>query len=173
MIVANQPLDHRDHLLDVPRRPRHQLRLLLHLKRNLQPQRTRIIQKRIRIKIRNRIRIVRIKFHTRRQFAGLLRLQQPPRRHLHLVLAPAISHIIIRHVPHIRDVHHMRHRVSKQLQRPPQHIRIQKRSKVPNMRIVINRRPAGIETNLLPRRIQRHKILFRLGQRVVKPKCHW
>jgi hypothetical protein len=57
-------------------------------------------------------------------------------------------------VVHVRHVHHMLDGHALLAQKPPQHVHMQKRSEVPNVSVVVYRRPAGIH----PQRRRAHRL---------------
>ena len=67
--ARDQLLDERDHLRHAPRRSRHQFRMHALFDGNLQPKMPRVLEKSIRIEIRNGVGIARINLRARRQFA--------------------------------------------------------------------------------------------------------
>jgi len=53
-------------------------------------------------------------------------------------------------VIHVRNVHHMADAHPLQVQEPPQHIHLQKGAEVPDMPVVVDRRPTGIHAQFDP-----------------------
>ena len=165
--ARDEPLDERDHLGDAARRPRHEFGVLALLERDLEPEEPRVLEEALRVERRDRVRIRRIDLGARGQLPRLLRLGDPPPRDRHLVLAAAIGVGVLGHVPDIGDVHHMPHAEALELERAPQDVGIEERPEVPDVRVVVDRRPARVEGHGAIAR-DRREGLGRLRERVVE-----
>ena len=101
----------------------------------------------------------------------LQRLQVLEKRLLIFLRVLADSHARRRRVAndlvvHVGDVHDVAHLGAQQPQRPPQHIHLQKRPEIPDVPVVVDRRPARIHPQSLAVRGRQRFHLPR--QRVVK-----
>ncbi len=144
MSLADQRTHHLDHLRDVLRRARQQLRPRLRLAYHRQAELLRVDDERGGVEVRDRVRVVGVDVgRVRRQLARFLRLEQAPRGDLHLVLA-AVG-VVLGHVPHVGHVHHLVHLVPGELERAAQDVGVEKRPEVPDVRVVVDRRPARVE----------------------------
>ena len=68
----------------------------------------------------------------------------------------------------IGNVHHVTDAISDQLQSPPQNIGIEKRAKIADMRIVVDRWAAGIESDCSPCGIDGREDFGLTGEGVVE-----
>ena len=96
----------------------------------------------------------------------------PPRGDLHAILALAVGDGVFGHVTHIGDVHHVDDVIAEQLERAAQHVGIEERPKVADVRVVVDGGAAGVERHSPAGGIERREDLLALRERVVEAKAH-
>ena len=169
--ARDQLLDERDHLRHAARRARHELGVVTLLDRDLEAELARVLEEPLRVELRHRVRVRGVDLRARGQLARLLRLGDAPARDRHLVLAAAVGRVVLGHVADVGDVHHVLHAHPVQLERAPQRVGVEERPEVADVRVVVDRRTAGVEGDLAIG-VHRTELLERLRQRVVDTECH-
>ena len=72
---------------------------------------------------------------------------------------------VVFQMPHVGDVAHVAHLVAERLQITEQQVEGHGRTRVPQMRIAVDRRPADVHAHT--GRSQRHELLLAAGKRIV------
>ena len=73
---------------------------------------------------------------------------------------------VARQMPHIGDVHDMRNIVAEVRKRLVENIQKNIGAQVPDMRVIVNRRPAAVKSDMIF--VNRNKVLHRASHRVKK-----
>ena len=168
VIAGDEFFNKCDHLRDALRWARHERWIDRKFISNLQAKRSRIIDESARIEVGNRKRIARVDVCASWKHSRFLRLCDTPTGNRHLVFAATIRIRIVGHVTDIGDVHHVTDAISNEFQSAAQHIGIEKRAKVTNVRIVIDGRTAGIKRHHSPRGVDGRKDFGLTGKGVVE-----
>ncbi len=166
--VGHEPLHEFDHLRHEPGRTRHQRGIALGLLRDRESEPPRVLEEPRRVEVGDRVGVARIDRSPFRQGSGLLGLEEPPPGEGHLVLAAAIGAVVLGHVAHVGDVHHMNHAMAKQLERAAKQVRREERPEVSHVGVVVDGRAAGVEGHRSAGSGERLEALDRAGQGVVE-----
>ena len=165
--LVQQLLNHHLYGIDMFRGTRHIARIVV---RHFNPQQTRIFDKCIRKILRHLKRIIGIGNCIIGQLTQLLFFLELACSHRDFVLASRIGHIVVRHMPHIGNIHHMGNIITGQFEKTTEHIGKQKRLKIADMGKIVHRWTTGIHRHIW--RIKRLKNFFAIRQRIVKSNIH-
>ena len=165
--LVQQLLNHHLYGIDMFRGTRHIARIVV---RHFNPQQTRIFDKSIRKILRHLKRVIGIGNRIIGQLTQLLVLFELARSHRDLVLAGRIGYIVVRHMSHIGNIHHMGNIITGQIEKSTEHIGKQKRLEIADMGKIVHRWTTGIHRHI--RRIERLKNFFAIRQRIVKSNIH-
>ena len=168
VIAGDEFFNKCDHLRDALRWARHERWIRGKLLRNFQAKRSRIIDESIGIEVCNGKRIARVDVCASWKLSRFLRLCDTPTSNSHLVFAATIRIRIVSHVTDIGNVHHVTDGITDEFQSAAQHIGIEKRAKVANVRIVIDRWPAGIKSHHSPSGVDWRESFSLTSQRVME-----
>ena len=161
MTAFDQALNHLDHAIDVVRRARHAFRIL---GGNLVPQLIGVIQKSLRVVVRDLVRIIGIFNRALRDTTRFFVLFNARRGSQHFVI------FAFDHMADVGDVHHVLHVVTGQLQEPPHQITEQEATKIANVGKIVNGRSARVHFDNTV--LDRFEFFLLIGQRIVEIDFH-
>ena len=164
--LGQERLDHRLNGVDVFGGPRHVARIVV---RDFDAECAGVLNECVREVLRDLIRVVRVG-NPIGQGAGFFRFFEFARSHRDFVFARGIGHVIVGHVPHVRDVHDVGDAVPGQFQKAAEHVREQKGFEVADVGKIVHGWTAGIHRHM--RGIERFKNFRAIGQGIVKSNVH-